>query len=113
MTTRVEPLTVPVVLDWREKLRVKRERLSFFGIRWRKKIAVPFLWVWRTVRTQETIEREEVLFVGSLVLIGWSLWDVYRPAAIGVPALFLLWVTLPPRPPFFDREPRGKKKRRV
>lgn len=76
------------------------------------KLGAPFAAVWRTVRTQKTIEREEVLFLVSLALVGWSLWDVYRPAAIGVPALFLLWVSLPPRPPFFDREPRDEKKRR-
>ncbi len=59
--------------------------------------------LWRTVRD---VDIEEVLCAVSLVLIGFAFWDVCRPLSFGIPGFVILWVALPPRPPFIDRTPQ-------
>ena len=43
----------------------------------------------------------EIILVYGLVLIAYGLWEVSRPAALAIPGFVLVWLALPPRPPFF------------
>lgn len=45
-------------------------------------------------------DRADVLVVLALLLISCGLWEVSRAAALAVPGVVLLWLALPPRPPF-------------
>lgn len=56
-------------------------------------------------------EKDDVLILVGLALVSVGLWHVWRPLALVVAGAVLLWVFLPPRPPFIDR-PTVKRERR-
>lgn len=66
---------------------------------------------WDAVRS--AVDAADIWIAIALGLISYGCWDLYRPAAFIVPGVALLWIALPPRPPFFDRtEPAKKPQRR-
>jgi hypothetical protein len=49
---------------------------------------------------------DEALLLVAVGLIGYGLWDVWRPGAYLVAGVVLLWIVLPARVPFVVRESR-------
>lgn len=54
---------------------------------------------------------QEVLVVIGLIALSAACWEIYRPAAYGVPGAVLLWWSLPSRPPFITRDPESRSQR--
>lgn len=52
---------------------------------------------------RSSVDLADLLVLAGLVLIVAALWDVSRPAALGIPGVVLVWIALPPRPPFVMR----------
>lgn len=63
-------------------------------------------WTW------DAFDREDVLTLLGLVLVGAGFWRcryaLGRPLALIVPGVVLLWMFLPPRPPFFEAPRRQR-----
>lgn len=56
-------------------------------------------------RLVDTFDREDVLVILGLAMLGYGLWAVSHSAALIVPGIVLLWMFVPSRPPFIERAP--------
>ncbi len=56
-------------------------------------------------RWWQDVDGEDVGLFVTLVLLAIGGWMAWRPAACLLPALLLAWLTIPPRPKFFDQPP--------
>jgi hypothetical protein len=48
------------------------------------------------------IDRSDVLLLAGLGLVAVGLWEVSPAAALAVPGVILVWLAVPPRPPFIQ-----------
>lgn len=54
-------------------------------------------------------DKEDALTLIGLFLVGGGFWLWSRPLALIVPGLILLWMFLPPRPPFVEASSRARR----
>lgn len=48
-------------------------------------------------------DKEDVLTLIGLGMLAGGLWQISHAASIAVPGVILLWMFVPPRPPFIER----------
>ena len=86
------------------RLRNLRLRAEGLGRHWARLVGRGLRATGRGVAAE--IGRDEIVLVVALWLVGYGLWlTPWQPAAFIVPGVVLLWIALPPRKMFIQRQP--------
>lgn len=57
----------------------------------------------------DVFDKEDALTLIGLVMVGAGFWLWSKPLALIVPGVILLWIFLPPRPPFVEAPSRSRR----
>jgi Na+-transporting methylmalonyl-CoA/oxaloacetate decarboxylase beta subunit len=63
-----------------------------------------------TIAARTDIERDDVMILLGLLLVGVGLWRIYQPLALVAIGAVLLWTFLPARPPWIERSTKPERR---